>query len=234
MLELPAGTLTRAGVAAGAALAFEGDIRSAASARWAVVRTWTGNLTLAGFYAFFLLAHLTWARRTGHWLTIAPIAAQEALLVGLFLTRRPSIVCSQRPWDWAVGIAGTVLPLCMRTTATPGPFAAAGIAAQVLGLAAVVVALIWLGRSVGIVAANRGVRSAGPYCVVRHPMYAAYSVTYAGYVATYPSAANALILALTVAAFAARAHAEERLLSEDAAYRAYRERVRWRFLPGLC
>jgi protein-S-isoprenylcysteine O-methyltransferase Ste14 len=65
-------------------------------------------------------------------------------------------------------------------------------------------------------------------------MYAAYTLTYAGYVATYPSPANALILALTIMAFAARAHAEERLLSEDASYRAYRERVRWRFLPGLC
>ena len=93
--------------------------------------------------------------------------------------------------------------------------------------------LAWLGRSVGIVAANRGVRSAGPYSLVRHPMYAAYTITYAGYVATYPSPANALILALTIAAFA-RAHAEERLLSEDPSYRAYRERVRWRFLPGLC
>jgi protein-S-isoprenylcysteine O-methyltransferase Ste14/uncharacterized membrane protein (UPF0127 family) len=234
VLELPAGTLTRAGVAPGVALAFEGETRSAASARWTVVRTWIGNLVLAGFYAFFLLAHLTWARRTGHWLTIAPIAAQEALLVGLFLTRRPSIVCSQRPVDWAVGIAGTVLPLCMRTTAPPGPFAAAGVAAQVLGLAAAVVALAWLGRSVGIVAANRGVRSAGPYGLVRHPMYAAYTLTYAGYVVTYPTAANALILALTIAAFAARAHAEEHLLSEDSSYRAYRERVRWRFLPGLC
>lgn len=233
VLELPAGTLTRAGVAPGAALAFEGDTRSAASARWAIVRHWAGNLALAGFYAFFLLAHLAWARRTGRWLTIAPIAAQEALLVGLFLARRPSIACSQRPLDWAVGIAGTVLPLCMRTTETPGPWAGLGIAMQVVGLTAAVVALAWLGRSVGIVAANRGVRSAGPYAVVRHPMYAAYAVTYVGYVLAYPRRANALILALTLAAFAARVHAEERLLGSDPAYRAYRERVRWRFLPGL-
>lgn len=94
-------------------------------------------------------------------------------------------------------------------------------------------AVAGLGRSFGIVAANRGVRTRGPYRVVRHPLYAAYLVTYVGYLLSYPRLLNVAVVAVTTAVMVARALAEEHLLAADPEYRAYRERTRWRFLPGV-
>jgi protein-S-isoprenylcysteine O-methyltransferase Ste14 len=68
---------------------------------------------------------------------------------------------------------------------------------------------------------------------VRHPLYAAYAVTYVGYLLAYPRAVNMLLVAVTVAVMWARANAEERLLADDPEYQAYRARVRWKFVPGL-
>jgi protein-S-isoprenylcysteine O-methyltransferase Ste14 len=92
---------------------------------------------------------------------------------------------------------------------------------------------VGLGRSFGIVAAHRGLRTDGPYRLVRHPLYAAYLITYVGYLLSYPRLVNVLIVAVTTVVMVARAVAEERLLADDPEYRAYRERTRWRFVPGI-
>ena len=52
-----------------------------------------------------------------------------------------------------------------------------------------------LGRSFGIVAANRGVVSSGPYRLVRHPIYLGYLVTHAGFLLSNMSARNVLVYA---------------------------------------
>jgi len=44
---------------------------------------------------------------------------------------------------------------------------------------------------------------------------------------------NVLVLVLASGCNIGRALAEERLLARTAAYRAYREKVRWRLIPGL-
>jgi protein-S-isoprenylcysteine O-methyltransferase Ste14 len=92
-------------------------------------------------------------------------------------------------------------------------------------------ATVWLGRSFGIVASNRGVKTVGVYRLARHPMYAAYFFGHIGYVMVYPSARNVFIAVTTCIALYARAIVEERFLAADPEYRAYRERVPWRFIP---
>ncbi len=194
------------------------------------------NLLLAGLclYLFFAFAHVAFARRTGEWLTVVPLMALESLVMAvLFLTRRRSVATSTRPFDWAVGIAAVVLPLLMRPTDGPGSFAAVGAALQIVGVTLALVALLFLGRSIGVVAANRGIKTAGPYGVVRHPMYAAYVLVYLGYVLNYTSLRNVLIAGATVAALSARALVEERLLIGDPRYREYLRQTRWRFFPYL-
>ena len=52
-----------------------------------------------------------------------------------------------------------------------------------------------LGRAFGIVAANRGVKVLGPYCLVRPPMYAGYTLTQFGFLLAMPSRLNALFYA---------------------------------------
>jgi len=102
---------------------------------------------------------------------------------------------------------------------------------QVVGAAAAAVAALFLGRSFGLVAANRGVQLGGAYRLVRHPMYGAHALGYLGYVLTYPSAANVMVVGATLLLLNARAVAEERILARDPAYREYLQRLPWRFLP---
>ena len=46
-----------------------------------------------------------------------------------------------------------------------------------IGLAVVIVGKMTLGRSFGVVPANRGVVVGGPYRLVRHPIYTGYLIT---------------------------------------------------------
>jgi len=233
VLELPAGTLTRAGVGEGVRLEIAGEAGADRPRRLDPVGALLCNLALALLYGFFAAAHVTQAVTTGQWATTLPLVAQEALLVVLFLTRRRSRDTSGRPADWVVGIGGTVLPLCMRPAPGLGPLSALGEPLQAVGLAAAVVALGCLGRSIGVVAANRGIQTAGLYRLVRHPMYGGYLLGYLGYALSYPTPRNLLLSAATLLALMARATVEERFLARDPRYRAYLHRTRWRFVPFI-
>ena len=236
VIELPAGTLARIGVAPGARLVIangvpvEGAAPTAAGAAWGALAL---NVLLAFFYALFAAAHWDLLRTTGEWGTVLPNLLQETLLVVLFLARRPSRATSSRPADWLLGVAGTFLPLLMRAREPLGALAWLGRPLQIAGLVLALVAVGGLGRSFGIVAAHRGLRTSGPYRLVRHPLYTAYALTYLGYLLSYPRVVNVVLVAVTIAVMVARAVAEERLLADDPDYRAYRERTRWRFVPGI-
>jgi protein-S-isoprenylcysteine O-methyltransferase Ste14 len=111
-----------------------------------------------------------------------------------------------------------------------GPLAILEIV-QLAGFAIVLVALGALGRSFGIVAANRGVKTAGLYSLVRHPAYTGYLVSYLGYVAENPSPRNVILLVVGTAAQVVRISEEELTLSSDGAYRSYLTRVPRRLIP---
>lgn len=120
------------------------------------------------------------------------------------------------------------------------PAAAAALAPQlvtaaisVLGLAVIIAGKLSLGRSFGLIPANRGVVSKGLYRVVRHPIYAGYLVTHVGFVLAHPSLWNVVLLAAADVALLVRAACEEATLATDPAYCEYLAKVRWRICPGL-
>jgi protein-S-isoprenylcysteine O-methyltransferase Ste14 len=152
-------------------------------------------------------------------------------MVALFLFRRRSRAISTRPLDWVVGVGGSFLPLFLRTTERLGPLSTVGEPLQMIGLLIAVTGTAWLGRSLGLVAADRGLKATGPYALVRHPLYAGYLLCEAGYVLSFPSPRNVVIVAIAVACFFIRAVVEERFLARDPAYREYMRRVPWRFVP---
>lgn len=156
----------------------------------------------------------------------------EAFTAGLFVIRRPPLTTSGRPLAWTSASIGAFAMLGARPIANPvaGPFAVFELV-QVAGFVIVLVALGALGRSFGIVAANRGVKTAGLYSLVRHPAYTGYLVSYLGYVAENWSLRNVLLLVAGTAAQVVRMSEEERTLSLDDAYRAYLARVRRRLIP---
>jgi protein-S-isoprenylcysteine O-methyltransferase Ste14 len=190
-----------------------------------------GNVLLAAFYLLFVLRHVAFARHTGAWATTMPLVVQESILVPLILTRRRSTATSRSPLDWVAGVACTFLPLLMRAAETTTAFRPVGETLQILGLSVVILSIAFLRRSFGLVAAHRGIKTGGPYALVRHPMYAAYMVSQIGYVLVNQSPRNVAIAVITCGGLALRAALEERLLARDPAYESYRRRIRWRFVP---
>ncbi len=158
---------------------------------------------------------------------------QQVLVAVALLVRRLPRSASRRPLDWAAALGGSFGGFLLR----PGgyqPASTIGVGLQVLGLAVWTFSFFALGRSFGLVAADRGVVTRGPYKVVRHPLYASYMVTtQLGYVLQSLSLWNVVVLAFSWSCQIARLAFEEHLLEGVGSYRDYRTRVRRRLFPGV-
>lgn len=196
-------------------------------------RTIVENVTLGVFFAIFAIAAFQSWRASGH-VQMLLLALQETLIIGLAVTRRRPKEASDSWWDITIALVGTAMPLLQR----PGGVQLellrdVGIVVQVLGTGLSLYATWSLGRSFGVVAANRGVQTKGLYRVVRHPLYASYLVGYVGFILGNLSALNIVVIGLAVLCQVLRAQSEERVLRRDPVYVAYAERVRYRFIPYL-
>ena len=192
-----------------------------------------GNLGIALLYVLFATSQVSNAIETGQWAITMPLVAQESLVVVLCLTRRSSFATSGRLGDWILGVGGTLLALLMRPGDVPGPLSWLGEPLQLVGVSSAALALACLGRSFGLVAANRGIKMSGLYRLVRHPAYAGYLLASTGYVLCYPTTGNAMVAVATLLALNARAIVEERFLRHDPSYCDYLRGTRWRFVPYL-
>jgi protein-S-isoprenylcysteine O-methyltransferase Ste14 len=183
-----------------------------------------------GWLAFRLIADW-WERGAAFNLLLL---VSEGLVVVLISIRRNTRVISRRPSDWAFAFWGTALPLLVYPGAQGAllPVKCAAIL-LLLGLFVQVHAKIVLGRSMGCVPANRGLKFSGPYRLVRHPMYAGYLLSHVAFLLVNFSVWNCGVYALCYAVQIPRLLAEERLLSEDHQYADYRAQVRYRLIPGI-
>jgi protein-S-isoprenylcysteine O-methyltransferase Ste14 len=160
------------------------------------------------------------------------IAFSEGLSAILILTRRAGAVVAT-PYAWTISILGTCSPLLVAPGGARLIDGTAPLILMATGLVFSISAKIFLRRSFGILPANRGVRRNGPYRFVRHPMYAGYVLTHAGFLISSFSLRNLLAYAVCWTAMVLRILAEERILSRDPAYRAYQGAVRKRLIPGI-
>jgi protein-S-isoprenylcysteine O-methyltransferase Ste14 len=190
------------------------------------------NILIGVLFAFFAYAAFQNWRNTGHIQSLI-LAFQELLIVGLAITRHHSIVESRSLWDWGVALLGTAAPLLQRPGPTLPELEPIGLGLQIIGTALATIAVGSLGRSFGIVAANRGVRTSGFYRFVRHPLYGSYIVGYLGFLLGNLSIWNITLIVITILCQYARAVAEERILLQDPVYQAYAQRVRYRFIPYI-
>ena len=200
------------------------------------LRVTTDLLARAVVCALFTMLSVNLFReweRTGH-VTGLLLLASELSVVVLTVVRRRAGIVDRTSLAAAVTAISLVGPPLLRASGEPGLLPDAATAAlSGLGLIIVVIGKITLGRSFGLVPANRGVVVAGPYAFVRHPIYTGYLITHAAFLLAHPSALNITIIAITDTALVVRALVEERVLRGDAMYRSYCRRVSWHLVPGL-
>src|SRR5271167_3778019 len=126
-----------------------------------------------------------------------------------------------------------ILPRFMRpTNLSTGALATAGLVFELFGVVLTQVARVYMGRSFGVLPANRGIVSKGPFRWVRHPIYFGWLVLSIGYAMSYANSRNILLIVVTLPFMVWRIDQEEAHLSADAGYRSYMDRVRYRLLPG--
>ena len=162
------------------------------------------------------------------------LLASETLVVVLTVLRRATSIIDRSPRARVLTAISMMGPVLVR------PAAVAALAPEVAtvllsatGLLVVIGGKLSLGRSFGLMPAHRGVVSTGLYRLVRHPIYMGYLITHAGFVAANPTIWNVVMLVGADLALMWRAVCEERTLSQDEAYRAYQQVVRWRVVPGV-
>lgn len=166
------------------------------------------------------------------WIYLLLVA--ETTVMFFTLIRRPTSNISVNWRDWLLASGATFLPLLiMPGAASVPPFLQIGIVLIMAGNTFQILAKLFLRRSFGVAPANRGIKTDGPYRWVRHPMYAGYLIIHIGSMILIPSLFNLAIYAASWGFQIFRLLAEERLLSQDPAYAAYMEKVRWRLLPGV-
>jgi protein-S-isoprenylcysteine O-methyltransferase Ste14 len=162
------------------------------------------------------------------------LLASEALVVILTVLRRPAGVVDRSSRARVLMVVSLIGPALVTPASIPPLLPEfTTVAVSACGLLVVIIGKLSLGRSFGLMPANRGVVSTGLYRVVRHPIYMGYLVTHAAFCVANPTVANLVILVAADIALLVRAVCEEQTLAKDAAYRDYQQIVRWRVLPGV-
>jgi len=156
----------------------------------------------------------------------------ELVLAVLFVIRRPAESTDRTFIARGATAVGTFGILLARPAFDPAlGLGRLWFAMQLVGAAIAIASAIALGRSFGLVAANRGICTRGPYRVVRHPLYAGYLVAWTGYALENPSAWNWALFAVVTSFQAVRITTEERCLDADPEYVRYKARVTRRVVP---
>ena len=185
----------------------------------------------------FLLAMLPAARALGF--TLAG-AANMVWLVGAAIMAIMSFArfaprTSAVNWRTLAATGGMlILPCFMRPTAmSTGALATTGLIFELFGVVLTQVARVYMGRSFGILPANRGIVSKGPFRSVRHPIYFGWLILSLGYAMSFASERNILLIATTLPFMVWRIGQEEVHLSADPEYLQYMKQVRYRLWPGV-
>lgn len=194
---------------------------------------WPANCFIALLWSVFVLSSFNHWQENGGILSLGLLLVNSILLL-LFLTRRESETISSKYLDWIIPLATVSFSMSLRANpSSDAQLNILSISIQFIGLMSILGSLLSLGRSFGVVPANRKIKNSGCYKLVRHPLYTSEIVFYLGFLVGNFSLVNLILLILIVTGQVYRAISEEKLLSKDQEYLHYIRKVKYRFLPGL-
>jgi protein-S-isoprenylcysteine O-methyltransferase Ste14 len=195
-----------------------------------MARYLVGNVVIAGFLLLFVFLNLKAFDATRD-ITYVLVAINEGVYVALYLVRKRAIATSMSPFDWGIAFSATFLGTLLRP-ANPISVVAGGTLI-VVGIVINIISVLFLGRSIAIVPAERSIKTAGVYRIIRHPMYLSELLSVFGYLLVNISVANAAIAIGTTGLMLVRINREELFLSRSERYRTYLSETRWKLLPFL-
>jgi protein-S-isoprenylcysteine O-methyltransferase Ste14 len=169
---------------------------------------------------------------TGRLTGLLLLASETLVIVFTVIRRSPSIVDRSIRARVLTAISMMGPPLIRPSEVEALAPEITTVIISAVGLSVAIAGKMSLGRSFGLMPANRGIVSTGLYRLVRHPIYMGYLITHVGFLAANPTLWNATVLVVADLSLLMRAKREEQTLARDPAYRAYLGRVRWRVLPG--
>lgn len=233
-LEFPSDTILDSEIRVGDHLVITVDEQQRLS--WnglGVLLHWPFNFCIAVLWFLLVYAsYLKW-QQTGQMLGLGLVLVNTVVCI-LFLIRRRSTETSHRIQDWVVPFVTVLASMLLRPEHGSGTFlAVVSLPLQMVGVAALLVSLLSLGRSFGLIPANRGIKERGLYRVVRHPVYASELTFYIGFLLVAMTLRNVQLVVLIAVGQVYRIVSEERLLSRDDKYRDYMKKVKYRLLPGI-
>ncbi len=163
--------------------------------------------------------------------------SQHVLVLGIALLRRPA-----QTHDYSLATSAAVVvsyaypyaqvALLGWVPGEPG-WPTAGLVLVTIAAFLSLASLLSLGRSFGIRPALRRLVTRGPYRFVRHPIYLSYILGDVGYNLQEWNIGTLLLVLVGWISLLYRIRAEERVLSGDAGWHSYADRVRYRLFPGL-
>jgi protein-S-isoprenylcysteine O-methyltransferase Ste14 len=191
------------------------------------------NALLASLYAFFLHANVKFFLQTGSSVGAGLVIFNAIAMICFLVRGRASFVTQSIP-NRVVACMTFLLPYGMRPVAsTAWILAVPSMLGQLVGLGLMIASLIALNRSIGIVAANRGVKTRGPYAWVRHPMYACEILFLGSFLLGNWMFLNAVVACAIVVGQLVRLYHEEAVLRCDRSYVFYQTAVPYRLIPGI-
>jgi protein-S-isoprenylcysteine O-methyltransferase Ste14 len=162
---------------------------------------------------------------------------QHLMVLAIALARpRPQVRDYSIPTSIAVAVSYAypyAQVIYLRWSPGEEAWPAGGLALVGLAAGLSLASLLVIRKRFGVRPALRGLVTSGPYRFVRHPMYLSYVIGDIGYNLEEWNFVTLLLVLIGWASLLYRIHAEERVISQDAAWVGYVAHVRYRLVPGL-
>ena len=194
---------------------------------------WPINIFLSFLWGIFAYSALKHFISLGSPYTLGLFIVNTILFL-LFLTRRESKKTTRNILDWGIALITVILSFNYKPEATiVQSIQTVSTSFQLVGIFLLIFSLLSIGRSFGIIPANRIVKQHGAYQFIRHPIYTSEVIFYLGFLSGNWNLQNLIISILIISGQIFRAHAEEKLLLRDDEYKSYTSKVIYKFIPGI-